>query len=202
LQAVIAAGAAALMVAAATPQPKSTPTARIGAAVWPRPRVYTLLDPSLALPPMAILAPDLDLVARELADEPTLTPHTGAAPERPVSWQLGYRHAQLGNMLPSDALRTDPSTGYTRALDTDVLALGMSWQLAGNKVGVGYQLQSARGGIGAGLGRFLPGSEAATHAFTLGLTRPFGAGLPPPAPPPMLVLVDEPSADSTPSPTP
>ena len=204
LQAVIAAGAAALMVAAATPQPTSTPTSRIGAAVWPRPRVYTLLDPSLALPPMSVLAPDLDLMARELADDPTMAPHTGAAPQRPVSWQLGYRHAQLGNMLPSDALRTDPSTGYTRNLDTDVLALGMSWKLAGNQVGVGYQLQSARGGIGsaAGLGRFLPGNEAATHAFTLGLTRPFGAGLPPPAPPDLLVVVDEPSAESTPSPTP
>jgi hypothetical protein len=107
-------------------------------------------------------------------------------------------------MLPSDALRSDPSTGYTRHLDMDVLALGMSWALAGNQVGVGYQLQSARGGIGgdAGLGRFLPGSEAATHAFTLGLTRPFGAGLPPPAPPALLVVVDEPSAESTPSPTP
>src|SRR4029079_18750957 len=123
----------------------------------------------LALPPMLVLAPDLDLVARELADDPTMAPHTGAAPQRPVSWHLGYRHAQLGNMLPSDALRTDPSTGYTRNLDTDVLALGMSWKLAGNQAGGGYRLQSGRAGIGgaAGLGRFLPGNEAATHAFTL-----------------------------------
>jgi hypothetical protein len=200
---VIAAGAAALTVAAATPQPQSTPTLRIGASVWPRPRVYTLVDPSLALPPIAIMAPDLDLMARELAADPTLEPQTEDAPQGPVSWQLDYYHAQLGNMLlPSDALRSDLSTGYTRRLDTDVLALGMSWRLAGNQVGVGYQLQSARGGIGGaeGLGRFLPGSDAATHAFTLGLTRPFGAGLPPPAPPPLIVVVDEPS--STPSPTP
>jgi hypothetical protein len=156
-----------------------------------------LVDPSLALPPWR--SPNWTSWRAS-----STTPHWRPRRGRPrlVSWQLDYYHPQFGNVPPT--LRSDPSTGYTRRLDTDVLALVMSRRLAGNEVGLGYQLQSARGGFGgdAGLGRFLPGSEAATHAFTLGLTRPFGAGLPPPAPPPLLVVVDKPSAESTPSPTP
>ncbi len=196
----LAVGAAALSVAAATPPPAATPAALPDARPWPRlARTYTLLDPSLALPPMSAMAPDLHFVVRELGDKdaPASTPAVTKAPKA-VAWKLGYQHAQLGDLLPSDTLRNDPSTGYTRHLDTDVLALGMSWQLAGNQFGVGYQLQSARGGADAGLGRFLPGSDAATHAFTLGVSRAFGGGIPPPAPPPLLVVEAPP--DATPEP--
>jgi hypothetical protein len=145
------------------------------------------------------MAPDLSLVARELGDDAAPTPTPGTRGDSALKWKLGYRRAQLRD-LSSEDLRTDPSTGFTRQIDTDVLALGMSWQLAGNRVGLAYQLQSARGGIGgeSGVSRFLPGSEAATHALTLGVTHEFGASLPPPAPP--LLVVEPPPPDASPTP--
>ncbi|HSP98529.1 MAG TPA: hypothetical protein VL049_15000 [Candidatus Dormibacteraeota bacterium] len=205
--AVVACGAA-LLIGAAPPTRTPGPTAALPPGIWPRlGSSYTLLDPSLALPPLEVMAPDLSLMARELGDEATPTLRPEAEVESSVKWKLGYRHAQL-NDLYSEELRNDPSTGFTRRVDTDVLALGMSWSLAGSQVGLAYQLQSARGGIGGdtGLSRFLPGSEAATHSLTLGVTREFDAGLPPPAPPPLLVLDEAPAEDSrteaTPSPAP
>ena len=182
-----------------TPRVANTAAARAG----PRPGTsYTLLDPSLALPPLEVMAPDLTLVATQLDDPLQRQQLATAEPPSAVKWKLGYRHVQLED-LTSTALRSDPATGFSRQLNTDVLNLGMSWSLAGNQVGLAYQLQSARGGIGgdAGLSRFLPGSLAATHALTLGVTREFGAGVPPPAPPPMLVL-DEAALDTEPTPSP
>ena len=187
------------MLAAATPPPTVTPvarrdpTARVG-------RGYTLVDASLALPPLALLAPDLVL----LPPAPAPTPALREA-DTPIDWQLRYRRAQLGQ-LPGSALRSDPPTGFSRQLDTDVLTLGMAWRLAGNRVGLAYQLQSARGrSDDVSLSRFLPGSDTATHALTVGVTREFGAGQPPPAPPPLLVApAPAPPSDppTTPSPVP
>lgn len=181
-------------LAAATPPPATTPAtsreppARLG-------RGYTLLDPSLALPPLAAMVPDLVLLPPAPVD--TTPPPVAGDGGASVDWELCYSRAQLG-ALPNAALRDAPSTGYSRQLDTDVLTLGMAWRLAGSRVGLAYQLQSARGSRDdPGLSRFLPGSEAATHAFTLGVTREFGAGGPPPAPPPLLVP-PEPTPDATP----
>lgn len=160
---------------------------------------FTLLDPSLSLPPLTVIAPDLGLRADDLGDEPA---ETGGP--SPVDWELGYRHVELFGTQPTRSLRADSSAGYSRQLDRDVLSLGMSWAMAGNRVGVGYQLQAARDGE-IGLSRFLPGSEAATHAFTLGVSREFGAGSPPPAPLPPFALdraLDAPAAEATPSPAP
>lgn len=156
---------------------------------------FTLLDPALALPPLEVLAPELALLARP--------PDAVDTPPSAVQWELDYRHAVLRDLSSAD-LRNDPSTGFSRQLDNDVLALGMSWHMAGSRVGLAYQLQSARGSLGTGLTRFLPGSEAATHALTLGVTREFGGGVAPPAPPPLLVIEpaarDETLAAPTPSP--
>ncbi|MBX3026219.1 hypothetical protein KF840_15020 [bacterium] len=193
----IAAGALVMLGAGApTPAPAPAPTGILAPGIQPRVgRDYTLLDPTLALPPLAMLAPDLSLMPRT-SDNPVPPPTNGAAAENGVRFKLDYRHAQLSD-LSSTALRTDPATGFSRRLDTDVLALGMSWSLAGNQVGFAYQLQSARGGGGdEGLARFLPGSEAATHALTLGVTRAFGAGGPPPVAPPLLIIESAPGGDA------
>jgi hypothetical protein len=199
-RAIVVACAAGLLLGATpthTPSPAALPP-----GIWPRvASPYTLLDPSLALPPLEVMAPDLSLATRHPGDEtaPTLRPGTDSG----VKWKLGYNHAQLNDLYSAD-LRNEPSTGFTRRLNTDVLALGMSWSLAGSQVGLAYQLQSARGGVGgdSGLSRFLPGSDAATHALTLGVTREFDAGLPPPAPPPLLVIDGAPADDAAAAATP
>ena len=83
--------------------------------------------------------------------------------------------------------------------------LNMSWLLAGSTVGVGYQLQSARGTTLAdtvSVSRFLPGSEQAMHSFTLGLTRKWGAAAPPPLVELPLLLPDLDVAATETTPTP
>lgn len=194
------AASALLMLGAGLPTPDPGPAGALASGPWPRGgRDYTLLDPTLALPPLAVLAPDLSLLPRTLGNQ-VPPPSERVAPEPGVRWKLDYRHAQLSD-LPSSALRTDPSTGFSRRLDTDVLALGMSWRLAGNQVGLAYQLQSARGAGGGaeGLARFLPGSEATTHALTLGVTREFGAAGPPAVAPPLLIIEPASGGDALPA---
>jgi hypothetical protein len=196
---VLAASVAVLGFGSPTPAPGRG--AALPAGIWPRlGRDYTLLDPTVVLPPLEVLAPELALLPRDFTRQPVET-RESVEPPSPVKWKVGYRHAQLSD-LSSTALRTDPSTGFSRQLDTDVLALGMSWQMAGSRVGLAYQLQSARGGTDSGLSRFLPTSDAATHALTLGVTREFGASLAPPAPPPLLMIEPAAQDDTAVQPTP
>lgn len=176
-----------------TPAPRTS--AALAAGAWLRPgRAYTLRDRSLTLPPLEAMAPNVALAARELGDDRPPAPMPATPDGSALTWKLAYRRAQLRDLSSGD-LHSDPSTGFARQIDTDVLALGMSWTLAGNRLGLAYQLQSARGGLGDenGLARFLPGSTAATHALTLGVTHELGASLPPPAPP--LLVLDAPLPD-------
>jgi hypothetical protein len=188
-----------LLTAAATPAAEVTPAAAtrfsVGRSYAAPVVLFTLIDPSLTLlPPESLL--DARAVALDVEAEATAaTPKP--VTERDLKWKLGYRHSELSDLVSGETLRTDSSTGFSRQLDRDVVDLGLSWRLAGsNRLGLGYQLQSARnGGPGdGGLSRFLPGSAQATHAFTLGVTREFGAGAPPPAvvAPPLVPL--EPAA--------
>ena len=109
-------------------------------------------------------------------------------------------------------MRDDQSTAFSTLPNRDVFDLNMSWQLAGSTLGLGYQLQSSAGGVwgsrpvpGAGVSRFLPGSDQATHSLMFGLTRQWGADEPPlvviEPPPPMLDL-DVATAEATPTPAP
>ena len=138
---------------------------------------FTLLDPTLALRPV----PELD-AARWL--DASLSPAT-AAPAQPgeIDWRLDYRHSLLDEAASNSTLRGDASTGFSRQLDRDVVDLGLTWRLAGSRLGLAYQLQSARSrnAAEAGVSRFMPGSPQATHALTLGVTREWGSGALPPA---------------------
>jgi hypothetical protein len=83
-KALIAAAAATLSLTAASPVIPSEPAPPPGNVRSAR--QYTLLDPSLELPPLEVLAPDLMLVARQLGNEapaPRPAPH----PERAVKWR-------------------------------------------------------------------------------------------------------------------
>lgn len=184
--------------ARADPTPAGEHGRLAGTMRFGRVEPFTLLDPTLTLPPLAVIAPNLTLVLDQPGDQasPGDASHRGAA----LEWELDYSHSELFDTLSTHSLRADPSTGFSRQLDRDVLELGMSWGMGRNRVGLGYQLQSARDGE-AGLTRFLPGSEAATHAVTLGVSRQFGAGAPPPAPVPPFALSGV-LADTTPSPSP
>ena len=114
-----------------------------------------------------------------------------------MSAQFRYRRAQSFDRSGSRSLRDDPSTAFSTLPNRDVFDLNMSWRLAGSTLGLGYQLQSSAGGVwggrpateAAGLSRFLPGSEQATHSLMFGLTREWGADEPPPLvvdPPPLV----------------
>ena len=182
----------------------------------------TLLEPTWLLPPIESLdtaaaasdsAERADQILHNdpaLATHPHLTPSDGPlayALSDDLTAQLRYRHSQPFDHSDSLLLRDDQSTAFSTRPNRDVLDLNMSWRLAGNTVGVGYQLQSARGGSLANdiaVSRFLPGSQQATHAFTLGLTREWGA----PEPPPLLIEspleapVNLAAAEATPTPSP
>jgi hypothetical protein len=100
-----------------------------------------------------------------------------------VTANVDYRHDQLFDRAPSQALRSATTTFSTRP-DRDVLDLNMSWYLAGSTVGLGYQIESARSGSGAGevgMARFLPGNPQSTQSLTLGLSRHWGGETAPPA---------------------
>jgi hypothetical protein len=191
-----------------------------GVAAPPTPGL-TLLDPSWLLPPIE----SLDLAAAEdhvYAGQHLLDESVAAAPQPPkepvptgpltyslserLTTQLRYRHSLAFDRSSSKPLRDDASTAFSTHFNRDVLDLNMSWRLAGNTVGVGYQLQSTRGATLAenvGISRFLPGSEQATHSLTLGLIRQWGASAPPPIEP--LLLPPEPdiaATETTPTPAP
>jgi hypothetical protein len=182
-----------------------------------------LLDPSSLLPPIESFetAPPLADAAERadeiLRDDPTIAAaepgagHSGGPLSYPLSddlsARLDYHHALLFDRDHSRALRNDPMPTFSTRPDRDVLDLGMSWRLAGNSVGIGYQLESARGGslpADLGVSRFLPGSQQATHAFTLGLTRRWGGNDPPPLliEPPLGLQVDVAAVEATPTPAP
>lgn len=157
---------------------------------------FTLLEPSWLLPPVESLHAAAALEHDGAIDEQVLqAPATDAArppsPGGPVTYSLSdrlsaqvrYRHSFLFGTGTSTALRSEGPRTYSSRPDRDVLGLAMSWRLAGSTVGLGYQLESAReraGGADAGVTRFLPGSEQATHSFTLGLTREWGSMSRPP----------------------
>lgn len=155
-----------------------------GAEPLPDRAPFTLLDPSLQLPSFAELAPELATAPRLLVE---VSPMPRATPEAVggVDWQFRYQRSKL-DTVSNRGLRSDQTTGFSRQLDRDVLELGMSWGVAGNRIGLGYELQAAREGLDQGFSRFLPGSANATHALTLGVTREFGRGAPPPPPVPLL----------------
>ncbi len=156
------------------------------------PGPFTLRDATMHLPPLAQLAPELAASPR-LLEAPSAPPDS-ETPQReggPLSWQFRYQRSKLDTMS-SRGLRTDTTTGFSRELDRDVLELGMTWRLAGSRIGVGYELQASRE-LDEGFSRFLPGSASATHALTLGVTREFGRGAPPPPPAPPLGLVPPPT---------
>ncbi len=120
-----------------------------------------------------------------------------------VSWTLRYLRSPLSATMSAAELRADLSTGFSTRSNRDVFDLGVSYGIGANRIGLDYQLQSARpGGPGdtGGLSRFLPGSAQATHGFTLGVTRQFGAGPPPPPPPVLSLILETPRADAAPPP--
>lgn len=218
----------AALVLAATVQAGDAPAIAsrysIAGAVPARPNSLTLLDETWLLPPVESLgtvAPLADQAARseEILDGygPALSrpPKDPVAGDGPLSYslsdrmtaQLRYRFSQPFDRSASKALREDSSTALSTRPDRDVLDLNMSWLLAGSTVGVGYQLQSARGpnlADSISVSRFLPGSQQATHSLTLGLTRKWGASIPPPLVEPPLLLpdLDVAAAETTPTPAP
>lgn len=181
----------------------------------------TLLDPSWLVPPVASLdtavaiadqtARSAHMVGDDRGDRPRLERPGGG----PLSYslsddltaQLRYRHSEPFDRASSKPLREDPSTAFSTGPNRDVVDLNMSWSLAGSTVGLGYQLQSARGsslGENIGLSRFMPGDEHSTHSLTLGLTRRWGAGEPPPLIDPALLALplDIAVTETTPTPAP
>ena len=191
------------------------------------PRGLTLLDPTWLLPPIESL--DMALALTEEATPPgpligsdahSAAPGPPRATGGPLSYslsdhlsaQLRYRRAQSFDRSGSRSLRDDPSTAFSTLPNRDVFDLNMSWRLAGSTLGLGYQLQSSAGGVwggapatAAGLSRFLPGNQQATHSLMFGLTREWGGADPPPfaVEPPLLLPDLEPAGvAATPTPAP
>jgi hypothetical protein len=221
----VAAAAAALLLASPGHAEDVDPTMAERFSVGGSPQsaapALTLLDPSWMLPPLesldtAVAVDDRSahagfMMGGEVTGRPPLERPAGG----PLSYalfedltaQLRYRHSQPFDRASSKPLREDPSTAFSTGPDRDVLDLNMSWSLAGSTVGLGYQLQSARGdslGENVGLSRFLPGSDQATHSLTLGLTRTWGGGDPPPLiePPLLAPELDAALTETTPTPAP
>lgn len=186
------------------------------------PPPFTLLDPTWLLPvesleTAAAVADGAERAGAILRDDaaaraaPQDSSHSSGGPlsyslSDDLTAQFHYHHAELLERGDSQSVRDDESTAFSTRPDRDVLDLNMSWRLAGSTLGLGYQLQSARGGSGpgeVGFSRFLPGSQQATHALTLGLTREWGAAaapsvlIEPPLLPPGLDVAD---AGATPTP--
>lgn len=191
------------------------------------PAGLTLLDPTWLLPPIESLdmalalaeeaTPPGELIGRDSAAAVPSPPRATGGPlsyslSDHLSAQLRYRRAQSFDRSGSRSLRDDPSTAFSTLPNRDVFDLNMSWRLAGNTLGLGYQFQSSAGGVwgpttpaASGFSRFLPGNEQATHSLMFGLTREWGAAeLPPVAVEPPLLPYDlEPAgAEATPTPAP
>jgi len=89
---------------------------------------------------------------------------------------MSYHHAFLYDTASNDELRADKFSNFSTARERDVIGLGMDWRLGDNIFGFGYQLQSTRpDAMHPSTLSIFPGSAALTHAFTLGLTRHWGA---------------------------
>lgn len=97
-----------------------------------------------------------------------------------VSAAVSYKHAFLFDTASDEELRKSRVGSFSSARERDVFGLGMDWGVGENSsVGIGYQLQSVRPNnttpSSGGGGSLLPGSEDVDHAFTLGVTRSWGA---------------------------
>lgn len=181
------------------PRAATAPYSIAGVATAPAPVGLTLLEPTWLLLPIESLETTAALDsptgrAEVLLHEEALVPPRVRQRQPPagrlayplsddLTAQLRYRRSQIFGFSRSQAVRDDPSSGFSSHPDRDVVDLNMSWQLAGNTVGVGYQLQSSVHGIAggeteAGFGRFMPGSPQATHSLSLGFTRQWGAAPP------------------------
>jgi hypothetical protein len=198
------------------------PRFSIGGTVAPvEAPTLTLLEPSWLLPPIEALdtpVPESERTEELLRDDGSPSTATAAHPSTSdqvgyslsddLTAKLAYHHSELNDRADSQSLRDDQWSAFSTIPNRDVVDLGMSWHLAGNTVGVGYQFEAARSGapIGySGLSRFLPGNPQATHSFTVGLTRRWGAESPPALLEPVPVLVPDLAAASsqdTPTPVP
>jgi len=222
----IAVAAAALLLAAAVRAAEISPSLAsrysINGAATPSAAAqpFTLFDPGWVLPSVEALetaealASGSERATQLLRSDATPADAAPSAPtgEHPVGYSLSddltaqfkYHHAELFDRADSQTLRDDTSTAFSTRPDRDVLDLNMSWKLAGSTVGLGYEFQTARSGGGdIGITRLLPGNQQATHSFTLGLSREWGASAPPVLiEPPWLPPLDVAEADATPTPVP
>jgi hypothetical protein len=179
----------------------------------------SLLEPGWLLPPIEAL--DTPVAPSERAEQllhdetaepnpverhrPT-TAQVGYSLSDDLTAKLGYHHSDLSGSSNSQSLRDDRWSAFSTIPNRDVLDLNMSWHLAGNTVGVGYQFEASRAGTPLGYGgfsRFLPSNPQATHSITVGLTRQWGADAPPALLEPVpLLLPDLAVASSQDTPTP
>jgi hypothetical protein len=172
---------------------------------------FTLLEPAWLLPPVAALdtAAALDSAIEGALHEPAAAEARGRPVGGPLSYsltdalsaQVRYRRSLLFETQQSAALRVEGPRSFSSRPVRDVLGLNMSWRLAGSTLGLGYQLESASEhdrGADAGVNRFLPGSEQATHSLTLGVSREWGRAEPPIVDGPLAAEVAE--APVTPAP--
>jgi len=167
-----------------------------GAAPLPITSGFTLLEPTWILPPIETLGTIAQLTSKSTQAETLLRDDAMLAPGPPkpirpagplayplsdaLTAQLRYRKPQTFVFSRSQTVRDDPSSAFSTQPNRDVFDLSMSWHLDSNTVGLGYELQSSAhgplGGGESGLARFMPGSEQATHAVSLGFTREWGRG--------------------------
>jgi hypothetical protein len=177
------------------------------------PQGFTLLDPDWLLPPAELLgASGAARADQMLRSDSTVAPAPAApAADGPISYSLSddltadlrYHRSLLFGRGDSETAREEAATVFSTRPDRDVFDLNMSWHLAGNTLGLGYQLESVRSGgaADAGLGRFLPGNQQAVHSLTLGLTRAWGASEPPVLAEPVLAPpLDVAAGDPSPTP--
>lgn len=179
------------------------------------PPAFTLLEPQWLLPPPESLeASDAERADQMLHDDDTAT--TAAAPAPAANGTLSYslsddltadvdyRRVLLFERGDSQTAREDAARAFSTRGDRDVVDLNMSWRLAGNTLGLGYQLESARGGAATdlGLSRFFPGNQQAVHSLTLGVSRAWGASAPPVAVEPVVPLPLDVAVDASPTPAP
>jgi hypothetical protein len=203
-------------VAALEPPPAVVQRFSIGtghsAAVSPQ--GFTLLDPDWLLPPSEFLEASSAERADQMLHSDGTVASLPAAPaaDGPLSYSLSddltadlrYHHSQLFGRGDSQTAREEAATVFSTRPDRDVFDLNMSWHLAGNTLGLGYQLESARSGSATdvGLSRFLPGNQQAVQSLTLGLTRAWGASEPPMPIEPVLALPVAAAVDPSPTPQP
>ncbi len=178
------------------------------------PQGYTLLDPGWLLPPAEFLeASSVERADQMLRSDgtPAASRHAAAAADGPLSYSLSddltadlrYHRSLLFGRSDSQTAREEAATEFSTRPDRDVFDLNMSWHLAGNTLGLGYQLESVRSGGAAdvGLSRFLPGNQQAVQSLTLGLTRAWGASAPPvPIEPVLAPPLDVAAVDPSPTP--